>query len=358
MALLSQVKSSGSYAPYHGQVQIRDSHDSQCEYSQSVVHRTNEVAQRALMHSKKQFSKPLGIGAAKKVWNFDEHHVVIEPTKSGKRAEVVEDFDTAEKIRQSANGWFSHLAVDKPCAQDKANGIYLTKKASGGDLDGDFKSGKQDRTMQGGQMLLALTQLHDAGYVHGDLKPENFLLYEGRGGRKILKLADWGKAKKLGPRQTATYSGNRMFIPGEKQLSHKSEVFSAGLLLINILEQPLLHLSDDGMLCKPKYLDPKGSADKKATGVAKYLSLSSKCPQNCSSLGRGKSQNISDEQREELDNYIDALCLSYNLPGLDRLLKAMTDPDPRNRPTMRQAAIEYRRILQNCSAPVPHKYML
>lgn len=39
-------------------------------------------------------------------------------------------------------------------------------------------------------MVICLQKLHDAGYIHGDLKPQNFMISRGR-----VKLIDFGISK-------------------------------------------------------------------------------------------------------------------------------------------------------------------
>lgn len=58
------------------------------------------------------------------------------------------------------------------------------------------------------QMLQALNDLHDAGYLHRDLKPENMMLHSGE---HRLKLIDFGLADHLKVRRASTLIGNVRF---------------------------------------------------------------------------------------------------------------------------------------------------
>ncbi|MDX6765393.1 MAG: serine/threonine-protein kinase [Candidatus Methylacidiphilales bacterium] len=49
------------------------------------------------------------------------------------------------------------------------------------------------------QMLVGTKAIHEAGLVHGDLKPENMMITQGESGALILKILDFGTATLLNP---------------------------------------------------------------------------------------------------------------------------------------------------------------
>jgi serine/threonine protein kinase len=59
-----------------------------------------------------------------------------------------------------------------------------------------------------GQMVAALRDLHEAGYLHRDLKPENMMLHLGE---HQIKLIDFGLADQLKVRRASTLIGNVRF---------------------------------------------------------------------------------------------------------------------------------------------------
>lgn len=317
------------------------------------------IARAVLQEASSNPRGPLGQGVAKRVWSYDDENVVVEPTKKAKLGEVQQDFSMAERIRQAASGNDSHLAVGQPKHQDVSKGIYCTKRASG-DLKGTLRTASVAQvTDLGHQMLTGLRQLQDAGYVHGDLKTDNFLIFR-EGGKDVLKLTDWGKTKKLGEREVASYEGNRDFIPGENTLSRKSEVYSAGLLLIRMLEAP--HLNDDNghMLAQPKY--PRAASGLQKTnrgeGIVKFLSRSRVAPQDCNGARRitsalsakvGATGTVSTEQTREVHAYIDALCDKYpdQKDQLRGLLRQMLHPDPAKRCSMQDTEALFGAIFSN-----------
>ena len=84
-------------------------------------------------------------------------------------------------------------------AEPLYKGEYTAKESNG-----DFSKILASNAIQNLEQALAyahdllngLAELHEAGYAHGDLKPENVLEFE-EGPTSILKLADFGKSKPL-----------------------------------------------------------------------------------------------------------------------------------------------------------------
>jgi hypothetical protein len=120
-----------------------------------------------------------------------------------------------------------------------------------------------ERIKLGGHLLQGLQALHKADYVHGDMKPENCLIYKNETG-EVLKMSDFGKAKELGNNH-APYSGNTRFAPPEGQVSKKSDVYGAAMVLIRNLEEPLLGKEKTLISIKPEDMDMPASE-----AVARY----------------------------------------------------------------------------------------
>src|SRR5262249_41751557 len=97
----------------------------------------------------------------------------------------------------------------------------------------------QEVVQIGQQLCAALRCAHDQGIIHRDLKPSNLMLT--RDG--IVKLTDFGIAKDLDVTQltganctvgtAATMSPEQ--CKGERHLSHKSDLYSMGVLLFELL---------------------------------------------------------------------------------------------------------------------------
>jgi eukaryotic-like serine/threonine-protein kinase len=91
----------------------------------------------------------------------------------------------------------------------------------------------------GKQMCSALQHVHEAGIVHRDLKPSNIMVTSDG----TVKLADFGIAKDLDVTQltsqnctvgTAAYMSPEQ-CRGERNLTHKSDLYSLGVMLYELL---------------------------------------------------------------------------------------------------------------------------
>lgn len=77
-------------------------------------------------------------------------------------------------------------------AMEYVEGKHLEELTEQGPLD--------DRTRRAilDQMFSALTAVHAAGFVHRDLKPDNLVIASAPGGEPLVKILDFGIAKRLG----------------------------------------------------------------------------------------------------------------------------------------------------------------
>ncbi|MEX1012656.1 MAG: serine/threonine-protein kinase [Waddliaceae bacterium] len=108
------------------------------------------------------------------------------------------------------------------------------------------KVGFQTRMKLLCDFVKGLAQLHRAGFAHGDIKPENSLVYEDKG-TLSLKLADFGRAEEVKD-ESKTYKGNLRFAPPEGRLSQKGDVYGAAIVMIRTLEEEILNEGGDPLL--------------------------------------------------------------------------------------------------------------
>ena len=85
------------------------------------------------------------------------------------------------------------------------------------------------------QMLLGVNELHEAGYIHGDVKPENFVILHG-----CVKLIDLGFTMKKIEGQKLRGYGTRGFMAPElysktSKISDEIDIFALGASWYNIL---------------------------------------------------------------------------------------------------------------------------
>lgn len=230
------------------------------------------------------------------------------------------------------------------------------------------------------QVLYGMADLHKAGYVHGDSKPENGL-YTKKNDKIHVKISDFGKAQALRPDQTVNHVGNTRFAPWENRLTQSGDVCSTGIQLIRIFEQRIL---DHKRKKEPKLRSliapqnrgmfkaansKEGEGNKLREGFEVFVIESadfnaieanySKAQTIQARIAQGKNMVIapSAEQLQriskEKDRYIDAVTAGMKemrfgnenaIAHLSHFLKWITDIDPRKRPTMEQAAAAFEEI--------------
>eukprot|EP01084_Bolivina_argentea_P085234 154041_1 len=91
------------------------------------------------------------------------------------------------------------------------------------------------------QIMRSLECLHKQHIIHRDIKPQNLLLSYRRGGRPILKLCDFGLAKRLSHSTATTHSmcGTPNYVAPEivnaEGHSYGADIWSAGIVLYIML---------------------------------------------------------------------------------------------------------------------------
>lgn len=216
------------------------------------------------------------------------------------------------------------------------------------------------------QLMKGFRELHAGEYVHGDIKLENILVYSFEGA-PIVKIADWGKCKKLRDTQIGLYTGNRRHMAPEGLSSQKGEVFGVAVMVIRMLEEEFLTASRTQMLIAPfeidtvkeKQLRDETNPTKCRKGIERFLSISKGCPEidanpidlvshifdSLFSLFQKHPKNID----LHVDRYLKALQLRLEkkygdtdekkagIGNLIALLQAMTRSDKAERITMEEA---------------------
>jgi serine/threonine protein kinase len=126
-------------------------------------------------------------------------------------------------------------------------------------LDGETLGARLDRlkrlTLQEsraimGQLLAALGAAHRKGIVHRDIKPDNIMLVRSEGGDDIVKIVDFGFAKKPGSLAEAMQTGDAItklgmamgtpeyLAPEQAQggeIDQRTDLYSAGIILYRML---------------------------------------------------------------------------------------------------------------------------
>lgn len=86
------------------------------------------------------------------------------------------------------------------------------------------------------QVLKGMNNLHKAGFINGDAKLDNILIFRDKTtGKLIARLSDFGKAEECGENEVRRVEGNVRNRAPEPVISQRSERFSTGLLILQIL---------------------------------------------------------------------------------------------------------------------------
>lgn len=293
-----------------------------------------------------------------------------------------EGADAVEKANKA--GQFLALKLEEVPKGKEINGWYTveTDFANQGDLE-DYMRGERsidDRLAFCSQFMQGLADLHKAGFVHGDIKPENMLVnVDPETNKTHIRISDWGKADKI-PEGEVSYKANTRHMAWEGRLSEKSEVCSAGICLIRMLEIAVLD-KNEPMLIEPKNKSKYIEASKDRLGFEAFViesrdfngiepdkkdpnqGLISKGKQYVASRFKQVSTRVLGERdqeklmrmEKEKNDYIDELTnrlkdrgilpkqACYNLNGC---LRSMTAINPQDRPSMEQANSMINDIIQ------------
>lgn len=237
------------------------------EYASSVLHDMPTVVPKSIDLKIHHFSL-LDKGKVKFVWMPKEGSAVKRrfpasvfytatpsPLFKNHEKELFLETKTMEKMTESIldeGGNIDHLATDIKKAdftlsQQPAYEVpvakgslekFLTKELS---FDQRLKFCKD--------ILDGLKNLHLVGLAHGDMKADNFLVYEDAEGKLTLKLSDFGKTAPSDPNKI--YIGNPRHASPEGDLTTDNDVFAAALVIIRVLEESLLEAERDILIPVP-----------------------------------------------------------------------------------------------------------
>ncbi|WP_157236932.1 protein kinase domain-containing protein [Endozoicomonas elysicola] len=318
-------------------------------------------------------------GADKQVFeakNLNDRKVVVyTPVRKlfglySREAALKQEYQKTQEIKRSVSD-STHLAVDmKPLTgQDRIDDQFSLETAKAA---GDLEATIQNKATTFGQRLDycvqyldGLMNLHGADMAHGDLKPENCLIYDDGS----LKIADFGKTEKLPNNKTKMYKGNLRFCPPEGVLSIKSDVYGSALLIIRALEETGSVLDKNGCLLPIPEEDRESGVTGMGRGIDKYVvehkeflaidsqslagKITKRLPRQIKLAHLPKTQQK--EQRKLIVNYIKTLANKLHNQGyfteksaenLTQLLIDMTTRNPLLRITAREAFSRFK-ALQN-----------
>jgi hypothetical protein len=132
------------------------------------------------------------------------------------------------------------------------------------------------------QSLRALACLHEKGFVHRDISPDNLMLTEDMDGRPLIKLIDLGIAKILGSGpETANLTGTGIFLgkvrysppeqfgaEGASQVDARGDLYSFGIVLYELLtgKYPITGRDPSSMIAGHLFRAPLAFAESDPAG--------------------------------------------------------------------------------------------
>lgn len=297
-------------------------------------------------------------------------YTAIDSFLGRKSRELKSEFEKMQMVAKKLelkSGSTENLAVHgkERKGKKKIGGSYTIKvERASTDFENkllDPDTSLKERIHFGSHLLNGLANLHLLDLSHGDMKPENCLIFE-NDGEYILKISDFGKTEWVGE-GSKSYRGNLRYAPPEGVQSKKGDVYGAALMLIRNFEEEYLQANSMSSLIQVAEKECDMAALPTKRGIEKYVieskdflafneGFSLSILKRRITVGM-RSQTEGENQTKAIHNYIDALHerlskddrLSHEqVEAFCYLLKDMTDADPKQRISAKVAAERYDQI--------------
>ncbi|KAH8671382.1 hypothetical protein BX600DRAFT_247416 [Xylariales sp. PMI_506] len=327
----------------------------------SEVYRVAEVAQPAVIPQPIFFSTPTRrtppSPTPKKVYAVKRLRLPFKGTadRSLRLREVaaLEALQGRDHILQLIDSWeeTNNLYIQTEYCEEGSLDVFLADVGVKGRLD-DFRIWK---------IMLELSQglqhIHNAGFVHLDLKPANILInFEG-----TLKIGDFGMAAALPVEKGPDFEGDREYLALEVlrgEIDKPADVFSLGLIMLEIAanvklpdngatwtalrkgdfsEVPLLTQDADVVLRDATGM-PVEETERSVGGISDESQVSKSARRNY--IFRGTTRHSGDifglYRKNELQHPPDFMSDATHPYSLDNVVKWMLTAEPACRPAVSQ----------------------
>ncbi|KAJ5232744.1 hypothetical protein N7468_005700 [Penicillium chermesinum] len=246
-----------------------------------------------------------------------------------------------------------HLYIQTEYCEEGSLDVFLAQAGLKARLD-DFRIWKILL-----ELALGLKQIHDQGFIHLDLKPANVLVtFEG-----VLKIGDFGMATRWPAEDGIEGEGDREYIGPEilmGRFDKPADIFSLGLIIFEIAGN--VELPDNGaswqklrngdMSDVPSLTWSSATScyrDASGNPVSDEPSFEILCSSDLAGDSFGDDFNARQESRKahpparsgELVDPPSFMVDSLHSQALDKIVRWMISPDPRDRPTADQLLATY-----------------
>ncbi|KAK6222843.1 mitosis inhibitor protein kinase swe1 [Pestalotiopsis sp. IQ-011] len=266
-----------------------------------------------------------------------------------REVQALEAMRGCEHVLQLADSWeeLNNLYIQTEYCEEGSLDVFLAQVGVKGKLD-DFRIWKVML-----ELSLGLKHIHDAGFVHLDLKPSNILIdFEG-----TLKIGDFGMAAALPVVKGPDFEGDREYLAFEVlrgEIDKPADIFSLGLIMLEVAAN--VKLPDNGATWQalrcgdfseiPILTKPENDVIRDATGLpiedtdrnvhetpeAKQAYLST-TPR---SVSRQPRDLFGLARKNELMQPPAFMLDSSDSNSLDSVIRWMLTPDPPQRPIVSQ----------------------
>lgn len=266
-----------------------------------------------------------------------------------REVQALEAMRGCEHVLQLADSWeeLNNLYIQTEYCEEGSLDVFLAQVGVKGKLD-DFRIWKVML-----ELSLGLKHIHDAGFVHLDLKPSNILIdFEG-----TLKIGDFGMAAALPVVKGPDFEGDREYLAFEVlrgEIDKPADIFSLGLIMLEVAAN--VKLPDNGATWQalrcgdfseiPILTKPENDVIRDATGLpiedtdrnvhetpeAKQAYLST-TPR---SVSRQPRDLFGLARKNELMQPPTFMLDSSDSNSLDSVIRWMLTPDPPQRPIVSQ----------------------
>ncbi|KAJ4863107.1 protein kinase domain-containing protein [Trichoderma breve] len=328
----------------------RDFRSSMSIFVTPVNGRTSNVDVDASLHSKFDKVEQIGKGEFSTVYRNSVKSQVFAVKKSKhpyhgpkdrdvklREARILQALSHAEHVVQYIDDWEHnfHLYIQTEFCEEGTLDKFLANIGQVGRLD-DFRIYKilQD-------LCLGLKEIHEAGFMHLDMKPANILItFEG-----VLKIGDFGLAQAVSEDVRVDIEGDREYMAPEMlegKADQSADIFSLGLMTLETAANVMLPDNGptwvalrSGDLSEVPSLTWTPSSDVQRDALGNPADSASSDDVHTERT-RSSGNLFGSFKRSELQQPPDFMVEAFHPSSLDSIVRWMTQQEPEERPRIEE----------------------